>query len=107
MTGLVDGGRAVEAVSLDFSKASDTVSRNTVMDKLMKYRLRKRTVRQTQNWLNGRAQCCDRWRTARLEQFISAVLLQSTLGPTLFNILINDLHDGTDCKSPHVQMIQN
>lgn len=37
MTGLVEEVGAVDAVYLDFSKAIDTVSRNSLVDKLMKH----------------------------------------------------------------------
>lgn len=42
---LVDEGRAVDVVYLDFSKALDIVSHNIFIDKLTKYRLDKCTVR--------------------------------------------------------------
>ncbi|KAK4821226.1 hypothetical protein QYF61_015794 [Mycteria americana] len=38
MTGLVDEGRAVNAVCLDFSKAFDTVSHKILLEKLLMYR---------------------------------------------------------------------
>ena len=41
MTGLVEEGRAVDIVYLDFSKAFDTVSHKIFMKKLMKYGLDK------------------------------------------------------------------
>ena len=56
MTGLVDKGRAVDIVDLDFSKAFDTVSHKIITDKLLVYGLDKQTVRWIENWLNGQAQ---------------------------------------------------
>ena len=37
-TGLVDMGKAVDVVYLDFSKAFDAVSRNILIEKLMKWK---------------------------------------------------------------------
>jgi len=53
MTGLVRGGRAVDTVYLDFSKALDTVSRKLLIHKLLRYRLDEQTVRWFENRLNG------------------------------------------------------
>jgi len=55
MTGLVDEGRAVNIVYLDFSKAFDTVSQKILIDKLLTYMLDEETVRWIENWLNGQA----------------------------------------------------
>ncbi|GAB0186703.1 mitochondrial enolase superfamily member 1 [Grus japonensis] len=59
MTGLVDEGRAVNIVSLDFSKAFDTVSYKILIDKLLMYGLAEQTMRWIENWINSRAQSCD------------------------------------------------
>ena len=45
MTSLVDKGRAVDTIYLDFSKAFDISSYNIIIDKLTKYGLEKWTVR--------------------------------------------------------------
>jgi len=45
MTGLVDKGRAMNIVDLDFSIVFGTVSHKIVTDKLLMYRLDKQTVR--------------------------------------------------------------
>lgn len=52
VTALVEEGIAL-GVPLSFSKASDTICRNTVTDKLRKNRLPKGTVRWTQSCWKG------------------------------------------------------
>ena len=49
MIGLVDGEIVVDIIYFVFSKAFNTVSYNILVDKLMKYRLDKWTVRWTDN----------------------------------------------------------
>lgn len=56
MSGLVNEGRAVDMVCLDFSKAFDTISHDVLLDKLMKYKIEWWTVRWIENWaMVGRA----------------------------------------------------
>jgi len=49
MTVWVDEGRAMDVVYLNFSKAFDTVSHNSLLGKLRKCRLDKRSVRWIEN----------------------------------------------------------
>lgn len=50
ITGLLDEGRVVGIVYLDFHEAFDTASDKILMEKLMQYRLDEQKVRWTENW---------------------------------------------------------
>ena len=56
VTRLVDEGKAVDVVYLDFSKAFDTVSHSILLEKLAAHGLDRRALRWVKNWLDGRAQ---------------------------------------------------
>ena len=49
VTGLVDKGRAVDIVYLDFSKAFDTASCKILIENLLKYGLDEQTVKWIEN----------------------------------------------------------
>jgi len=56
VTHLVDEGKAVDVVYLDFSKAFDTVSHNILLQKLAVRGLDRYTLGWIRTWLEGRAQ---------------------------------------------------
>jgi len=56
VTHLVDEGKAVDFVYLDFSKAFDTVFHSTLLEKLPAHGLDGCTLCWIKNWLDGRAQ---------------------------------------------------
>ena len=90
-----------DLIFLDLCKAFDTVSHSIFLSKLDHYGIRGSANQLVKSFLNRRQYVSVNGTNSDIKLITNGVVQGSTLGPILFLLYINDLHNSTNCL-PHL-----
>tara|TARA_B110001454_G_C12716814_1_gene432912 strand:- start:83 stop:3097 length:3015 start_codon:yes stop_codon:yes gene_type:complete len=90
----LDSNKVVGAVLMDLSKAFDCIPHELLIAKLSAYGFEKNTLKFFLSYLKGRKQTVNiKGNLSSFMDILAGVPQGSILGPVIFNIFINDMHD--------------